>query len=157
MHELVCTSIIHVPELDKCIANTGMSGSHRLVSASCRGSIRSWWLTTLCICLGFEQKATPYIPPASFPYATSASTTPPASFPAFLTGSRVGPVCIARGRDMGGGGGGGKGGLSPPPPPPTFKSRGAEPHQNNRLDGTIPRNLALTYSYVTSFLGGWRL
>ena len=48
---------------------------------------------------------------------------------------------------------GGKGGLSPP----TFKSRGAEPPQNNRLDGTFPRNLALTNSYVTSFLGDWRL
>ena len=35
--------------------------------------------------------------------------------------------------------------------------RGAEPPQNNRLDATIPRDLALTYSYVTSFLGGWRL
>ena len=41
--------------------------------------------------------------------------------------------------------------------PPHFQNRGAEPPQNNRLDSTIPWNLALTYSYVTSFLGGWHL
>ena len=43
---------------------------------------------------------------------------------------------LCRGGDIGGAGGG----LSPL----TFKSKGR-------------RNLALTYSYVTSFLGGWRL
>ena len=66
-----------------------------------------------------------------------------------LLGVQLHALLHSRGGDIKGAGGG----LSPP----TFKSKGAEPPQNNRLDGTIPRNLAVTYSYVTSVLGGWRL
>ena len=44
---------------------------------------------------------------------------------------------IIRGGDIGG-----ARGLEPPPPPPP-------PKKNNRLDGTIPRNPALIYSYVS--------